>query len=113
MHILFIFRIYPIVLFNMTSTNTADYFDFDNLVPELRIEVIKYLDIQTLGRFIQTNRSAAGHISKDDWKRKIHELDPTIWPKLSKRTRKGDPKLLCAIVREGLVSFYRFKSFPR
>ena len=92
----------------MTAAS-QDYFDFYNLVPELRTEVIKHLDIQTIGRFLQVDRRTEGHIAKDYWKRKIHEIDPTIWAKLSKRTRRGDSKLLCAIIREGSVSFYQIK----
>jgi hypothetical protein len=88
----------------MTELAREDYFDFDNLLPELRIEVIKQLDIQSLGRFIQTNRNAEKEITRDVWRRRIIELDPTIWPQLTKRTRKGDLKLLCAIIQEGSVS---------
>lgn len=80
-----------------------DYFDFTKLLPELRLEVIKHLDIQSIGRFIQINCNAE-QITKGIWRRKIEEIDSTIWPKLTKRTRKGDLKLLCAIIYDGSVS---------
>jgi hypothetical protein len=89
----------------MTELAREDYFDFDNLLPELRIEVVKQLDIQSLGRFIQTNRNAEKEITRDVWRRRIIELDPTIWEQLTKRTRKGDLKLLCAIVQEGSITW--------
>lgn len=75
-----------------------EFFEFLLLPREIRLEVLQHSSIQTLGRFIQTNSTSDSLINKDIWHRKIDEINPSIWGALKKATRRGDIKLLCAIV---------------
>jgi hypothetical protein len=72
--------------------------EFLLLPRELRCEVLQHCSIQTLGRVIQTNTQSESLIGKEIWQRKIEETKPSIWPKLKKATKRGDLKLLCAII---------------
>lgn len=71
---------------------------FDQLPRELRVEILQHCSVQTLGRFIQTSSQSEALVGKSIWQRRIEEINPSIWRKLKKKTRKGDLKLLCAIV---------------